>query len=66
MTSTPSASPPASEQPAVETTSAQPRLRRPAEVPIAAVATAPGRGGIGVVRVSGPDVGPVMRAICGQ
>jgi len=36
------------------------------QVPIAAIATAPGRGGIGVVRVSGPDVGPVMRAVCGQ
>ncbi len=34
--------------------------------PIAAIATAPGRGGIGVVRVSGPDVRPVMHAICGQ
>jgi tRNA modification GTPase len=36
------------------------------QVPIAAIATAPGRGGIGVVRVSGPNVGPVMRAVCGQ
>jgi len=38
----------------------------PNAVPIAAVATAPGRGGIGVVRVSGPEVGAVMRAVCGQ
>ena len=36
------------------------------QLPIAAIATAPGRGGIGVVRVSGPDVGTVMRAVCGQ
>jgi tRNA modification GTPase len=33
--------------------------------PIAAVATAPGRGGIGVVRVSGKDVRVVMQALCG-
>ncbi|CAG9175401.1 tRNA uridine-5-carboxymethylaminomethyl(34) synthesis GTPase MnmE [Cupriavidus pampae] len=35
-------------------------------LPIAAIATAPGRGGIGVVRVSGPDVGTIARAVCGQ
>ncbi|WP_052041977.1 tRNA uridine-5-carboxymethylaminomethyl(34) synthesis GTPase MnmE, partial [Ralstonia solanacearum] len=35
-------------------------------VPIAAIATAPGRGGIGVVRVSGPDVRAVMQAVCGR
>ena len=28
--------------------------------PIAAIATAPGRGGIGVVRISGPDLTPVV------
>jgi len=33
---------------------------------IAAIATAPGRGGIGVVRVSGPDLVPLMRALFGQ
>jgi tRNA modification GTPase len=33
--------------------------------PIAAIATAPGRGGIGVVRISGKDIGGVMRAVCG-
>jgi tRNA modification GTPase len=33
--------------------------------PIAAIATAPGRGGIGVVRVSGKDIAPVMQALCG-
>ncbi len=36
------------------------------QLPIAAIATAPGRGGIGVVRVSGPDVSAVARAVCGQ
>jgi tRNA modification GTPase len=34
--------------------------------PIAAIATAPGRGGIGVVRVSGPDLAPVIDAVCGR
>jgi tRNA modification GTPase len=34
--------------------------------PIAAIATAPGRGGIGVVRISGPDVGAIAQAVCGQ
>ncbi len=33
--------------------------------PIAAIATAPGRGGIGVVRVSGKNILPVMQAVCG-
>ncbi len=33
---------------------------------IAAIATAPGRGGIGVVRVSGPAAARVMRALCGK
>ncbi len=33
--------------------------------PIAAIATAPGRGGIGVVRVSGRDIGPVIDAVLG-
>ena len=35
-------------------------------LPIAAIATAPGRGGIGVVRVSGPDVRAIMQAVCGR
>src|SRR4051812_27696764 len=30
---------------------------------IAAIATPPGRGGIGVVRVSGPDLTPMLRAL---
>ena len=34
--------------------------------PIAAIATAPGRGGIGVVRVSGPDLGPFIIALLGR
>lgn len=34
--------------------------------PIAAIATAPGRGGIGVVRVSGPDLSEVILAVCGR
>ena len=34
--------------------------------PIAAIATAPGRGGIGVVRVSGPSLGPFILALLGQ
>jgi tRNA modification GTPase len=33
--------------------------------PIAAIATAPGRGGIGVVRVSGKDLSSVIEAVCG-
>ncbi len=34
--------------------------------PIAAIATAPGRGGIGVVRVSGRDLSSVIDALCGR
>src|ERR1700704_3614258 len=33
--------------------------------PIAAIATAPGRGGIGVVRLSGKNLAPVIAAVCG-
>src|SRR3990167_4392855 len=33
--------------------------------PIAAIATAPGRGGIGVVRLSGKNLDPVVQAVCG-
>jgi tRNA modification GTPase len=32
---------------------------------IAAVATAPGQGGIGIVRLSGPDAHGIARAVCG-
>jgi tRNA modification GTPase len=34
--------------------------------PIAAIATAPGRGAIGVVRVSAKNVGPIVDAVCGR
>ncbi len=33
---------------------------------IAAIATAPGRGAVGIVRVSGPLAGAVMQAVCGR
>jgi tRNA modification GTPase len=35
-------------------------------VPICAIATAPGRGGIGVVRVSGRALAPIIEAVCGR
>lgn len=34
--------------------------------PIVAVATAPGRGAVGIVRVSGRDLGPVIQGVCGR
>lgn len=34
--------------------------------PIAAVATAPGRGAVGIVRVSGQGIQPVVDAVCGR
>ncbi|MGE4240072.1 tRNA uridine-5-carboxymethylaminomethyl(34) synthesis GTPase MnmE [Ramlibacter sp.] len=34
--------------------------------PIAAIATAPGRGAVGIVRVSAASVAPVVAAICGR
>jgi tRNA modification GTPase len=34
--------------------------------PIAAIATAPGRGAVGIVRVSAKDVRPIVDAICGR
>jgi tRNA modification GTPase len=40
-------------------------MRKSADT-IAAVATAPGRAGIGVVRVSGPAVPPIMRGLLGR
>lgn len=36
------------------------------QVPIVAIATAPGRGGIGVVRVSGPDLSALTRHLFGR
>src|SRR3954471_7461413 len=34
--------------------------------PIAAIATAPGRGAVGIVRVSGRSVQTVIEAVCGR
>ena len=34
--------------------------------PIVAIATAPGRGAVGIVRVSGRDLDSVIRAVCGR
>jgi len=34
--------------------------------PIAAIATAPGRGAVGIVRVSGRDIEPVIDAVCAR
>jgi tRNA modification GTPase len=34
--------------------------------PIAAIATAPGRGAVGIVRVSGPSVAALIDAVCGR
>jgi len=37
-----------------------------ASTPIVAIATAPGRGAVGIVRVSGPDLAIVIEALCGH
>ena len=34
--------------------------------PIVAIATAPGRGAVGIVRASGHDLAPLIKAICGR
>jgi len=34
--------------------------------PIAAIATAPGRGAVGIVRVSAPSVSAIVQALCGR
>ena len=34
--------------------------------PIIAIATAPGRGAVGIVRISGAGLGPLVQAICGR
>ena len=34
--------------------------------PIVAIATAPGRGAVGIVRVSGRGIGPLVQALCGR
>lgn len=33
---------------------------------IVAIATAPGRGAVGIVRVSGREIGPIVAALCGR
>ena len=37
-----------------------------AQDPIAAIATAPGRGAVGIVRISGPRLMPLVQALCGR
>ncbi len=34
--------------------------------PIVAIASAPGRGAVGIVRVSGPNIGVVVQGLCGR
>ena len=34
--------------------------------PIIAIATAPGRGAVGIVRISGPRLGPWVQRLCGR
>lgn len=36
------------------------------QVPIVAIATAPGRGAVGIIRVSGPDLATVVQGLCGR
>ena len=36
------------------------------DYPIAAIATAPGRGAVGIVRVSGKQIAPIIEALCGR
>ena len=38
----------------------------PSAAPIAAIATPPGRGGVGIVRVSGHDLGALIEGIAGR
>ena len=40
-------------------------LGRPAD-PIVAIATAPGRGAVGIVRASGPDLSALIEAVCAR
>jgi tRNA modification GTPase len=39
---------------------------RAASDPIVAIATAPGRGAVGIVRASGRDLAPLIQALCGR
>jgi tRNA modification GTPase len=34
--------------------------------PIVAIATAPGRGAVGIVRASGRQLAPLIQAVCGR
>ncbi len=34
--------------------------------PIVAITTAPGRGAVGIVRISGKDITPIVKALCGR
>ena len=34
--------------------------------PIVAIATAPGRGAVGIVRISGQAIAPIIEALCGR
>ena len=36
------------------------------DAPIIAIATAPGRGAVGIVRVSGKSLGPLVQVLCGR
>jgi tRNA modification GTPase len=36
------------------------------DAPIVAIATAPGRGAVGIVRASGADLAPLIEAVCGR
>ncbi len=38
----------------------------PREDPIAAISTAPGRGAVGIVRMSGPDLSTIIAAVCAR
>ena len=41
-------------------------LAAPTQDPIVAIATAPGRGAVGIVRVSGAGLAPLVAALCGR
>ena len=41
-------------------------MSRLADDPIAAISTAPGRGAVGIVRVSGQSLGQLAQAVCGR
>ena len=42
------------------------RATNPQPDPIVAIATAPGRGAVGIVRVSGSGLGPLVQRLCGR